>query len=97
MPSFLIIGDPLPDALLHSLRDMDHLSLLSHPDGEIKARVELASGALATRFSASPLHGDQTATQERLVVKDLHQTRSCFSFEIRQVVSVSQKTHLPSI
>ena len=62
MPSFLIVGYPLTDRLFHSVRDMDHLSFLAHPDGEIKARVKFASGAPATRFSAGPLHGDQTAT-----------------------------------
>jgi hypothetical protein len=90
-PSLLIISHPLTDALLHSLRDMDHLSLLSHPEGEIKAGMEFASRALATRLSTLPMHRDQTATQERLFMKDLGETGTCFSFGIRQGVSVVQE------
>jgi hypothetical protein len=41
---------------------MDHLSLLSHPEGEIKAGMEFASRALATRLSTLPMHEDQAAT-----------------------------------
>ena len=52
---------------------MDHLSLLSHSDGEIEAGVKLASGALASQFPTGPLHSDQTAAKERLLMKDLGQ------------------------
>jgi hypothetical protein len=61
---------------------MDHLSLPSHPEGKVKTRVKLASGALAARLAAGPPHGDQTATEERLFVKDLGQTRPSPSFWI---------------
>jgi hypothetical protein len=71
VPSFLVIGNPLTDRLLHGLRDMDHLSLPSHPQGKVKTRMKLASGALAARLAAAPLHADQAATEERLLVKDL--------------------------
>ncbi len=59
------------DRLFHGLRDMDHLALLSHPEGQIKARVKLAPGAFATGLSTRPLHGDETAAEKRLIVKDL--------------------------
>jgi hypothetical protein len=70
---------------------MDHLSLSSHPYGEIKAGVEFASRALATRFSAGPLHGDQAATEERLLVEYLGEAGAGFAFGIRQVVSGAHK------
>jgi hypothetical protein len=37
---------------------MDHLSLPSYPEGKVKTRVKLASGALAARLAAGPLHRD---------------------------------------
>jgi len=73
VPSFLIIGDPLTDCLFHGLRDMEHLSLPSYPEGKVKTSVKLASGAFAARLTTSPLHGDDAATEERLLVKDLGQ------------------------
>jgi hypothetical protein len=50
---------------------MDHLALLSHPEGQIKARMKLAPGAFATGLSTGPLHGDEAAAEKRLIVKDL--------------------------
>jgi len=50
---------------------MDHLSLPSHPEGEIKTWMKLASGAFAAGLAAGSLHRDQTATEERLLVKNL--------------------------
>jgi hypothetical protein len=50
---------------------MDHLSLPSHPEGEIKTRMKLASGALAAGLSTGSLHADQAAAEEGLIVKDL--------------------------
>jgi hypothetical protein len=52
---------------------MDHLSLFSHPEGQIKARMKLAPGALAARLSTGALHGDEAAAEERLIMKDLGQ------------------------
>jgi hypothetical protein len=37
---------------------MDHLSLPSHPEGEIKTWMKLASGAFAAGLAAGSLHGD---------------------------------------
>lgn len=37
VPSFLVIGNPLTDRLLHGLGDMDHLSLSADPKGQVKA------------------------------------------------------------
>ena len=82
VPSFLIIGNPLTDRLLHGLRDMDHLSLPSDPEGQVKARMKFAAGALAAGFPAGPLHGNQTATEEGLFVKNLGQTGTGPSFGI---------------
>jgi hypothetical protein len=62
---------------------MDHLSLASDPQGEVKAWVKLATGALATGLSAGPLHGDETATEEGVSMKDLGETGSSPSFGIR--------------
>ena len=87
MPSFLIIGNPLTDRLFHGLRDMDHLSLFSYPEGQIKARMKLASGALAAGLPTGPLHGDEAAAEEGLIVKDLGETGPSPTFRIGQVAS----------
>jgi hypothetical protein len=50
---------------------MDHLSFFSYPQGQIKARMKLASGALAAGLSTGSLHGDEAAAEEGLIVKDL--------------------------
>jgi len=61
VPSFQIIGNPSTDWLLHGLRDMDHLSLSTHPQGQVKAGMKLASVALAAGLSAGSLHRDEAA------------------------------------
>jgi hypothetical protein len=61
---------------------MDHLSLPSHPQGKVKTRMKLASGALAARLPAGPLHGDQATTEERLFVKELGESGPGPSFWI---------------
>jgi hypothetical protein len=66
---------------------MDHLSLPSHPQGKVKTRMKLASAALAARLTAAPLHADQAATEERLLVKDLGQAGPSPTFRIGQVAS----------
>jgi hypothetical protein len=66
---------------------MDHLSLLSHPEGQIKARMKFTAGALAARLSTGALHGDEAATEEGLFVKDLGETGSSPTFRIGQVAS----------
>jgi hypothetical protein len=87
MPSFLIVGNPLTDRLFHGLRDMDHLSLFSDSKGQIKAGMKLASGALAAGLSASPLHGDEAAAEEGLVVKDLGEAGPGATFRVGQMAS----------
>ena len=52
---------------------MDHLSLSAHPDGQVKGRMKLALGALATRFSAGSFHRNEAAEDQGLIVKDLGQ------------------------
>jgi hypothetical protein len=89
-PSFLVIGHPLTDRLLHGLRDMDHLSPSGHPEGQVKAGMKLAPGALAAGFSASPLHRDEAAEDKGLFVKDLGEAGTNPPFQIGQVVS---RTH----
>jgi hypothetical protein len=69
---------------------MDHLSFFAHPQGQIKARVKFASGALAAGLPTSPLHGDEAAAEEGLFVKDLGETGSSPTFRIGQVAS---RTH----
>jgi hypothetical protein len=40
---------------------MDHLSLSTHPQGQVKAGMKLASVALAAGLSAGSLHRDEAA------------------------------------
>jgi hypothetical protein len=95
LPSFLIIGNPLTNRLLHALRDMDHLPLLSHPEGQIKTGMRLASGALAARLPTGPLHRHEAAAEEGLFVKDLGKTGSSPTFRIWQVASGTHKDSPP--
>jgi len=76
---------------------MDHLSLPSHPQGKIKTWVEFASGAFAARLTAAPLHGDEAATEEGLLVKDLGESGTGSSFWIGQMASGTHRYHLLSI
>jgi hypothetical protein len=61
---------------------MDHLSLPSHPEGKVKTRVKIASGALTAGLATDPLHGNEAATEERLFVKELGESGPCPSFWI---------------
>jgi hypothetical protein len=76
---------------------MDHLSLFSYPEGQIKAWMKLASGALAARLPAGTLHGDEAATEEGLVVKDLGETGSNPPFRVGQVASGTHREYLLSL
>jgi hypothetical protein len=93
-PSFLVIGNPLTDWLLHGLRDMDHLSLSAHPQGHVKAGMKFAPGALAARFSAGSLHRDQAAKDKGVFVKDLGETGASSPFRIGQMVSWAHRDSL---
>jgi hypothetical protein len=66
---------------------MDHLSLFSDSQGQIKAGMELASGALAAGLSAGSLHRDEAAQDKGLFVKDLSEARASPPFRIGQVAS----------
>jgi hypothetical protein len=66
---------------------MDHLSLVSYSQGQIKAGMKLASGALATRLPTGALHRDEATAEEGLIVKDLGQTGPSPTFWIGQVAS----------
>jgi hypothetical protein len=50
---------------------MDHLALSSHPQGEIEARVEFATGAFTAGFTADAGHRDQAADEKRFLVEEL--------------------------
>jgi hypothetical protein len=50
---------------------MDHLSFSTHPEGQVKAGMKLAPGALAAGFSTGSLHRDEAAQEKGLIVKDL--------------------------
>jgi len=76
---------------------MDHLSLPTHPQGKIKTWVEFASGAFTARFTADPLHGDEAATEEGLLVKDLGESGTGSSFWIREMASGTHRDHLLSV
>ena len=69
---------------------MDHLSFFSYPEGQIKAGMKLASGALAAGLSTGALHGNQAAAEKGLVVKDLGEAGPSPTFRIGQVAS---RTH----
>ncbi len=74
---------------------MDHLSLFSDPEGQIKARMKFPPGALADGLSTSPLHRDEAAAEEGLFVKDLGETGSRPTFRVRQVASRAHKGSPP--
>jgi hypothetical protein len=75
---------------------MDHLSLFSHPESQVKARMKLASGALAAGLPTGALHGDQAAAEEGLLVKDLGETGSSPALRIGQMASGTHRDHLLS-
>jgi hypothetical protein len=57
--------------------------------------MKLASGALATGLSTSPLHGDEAAAEEGLFVKDLGETGPSPTFRIGQVASWAHENSPP--
>jgi hypothetical protein len=61
---------------------MDHLSLSSNSEGQIKAWMKLAPATLAAGLPTGALHGDEAAAEERLLVKDLGETGSSPTFGI---------------
>ena len=73
---------------------MDHLSLFSDPESQIKTGVKFASGTLAARLPAGALHGHEAAAEQGLIVKDLSETGPRPPFQIRQVASRTHKDHL---
>jgi hypothetical protein len=74
---------------------MDHLSLFSYSESQIKTRMKLAPGALAAGLPTGPLHGDEAATEERLFVKDLGEAGSSPTFLIWQVASRAHEASPP--
>jgi hypothetical protein len=74
---------------------MDHLSLFSYPEGQIKARMKLAPGTLAAGLPTGALHGDEAAAEEGLLVKDLGQAGSSPTFRIGQVASRAHEESPP--
>jgi hypothetical protein len=74
---------------------MDHLSLSSHPEGQIKTRMKFTPGALAAGLPAGALHGDQATAEEGLFVKDLGETGSSPTFPIGQVASRAHEASPP--
>jgi hypothetical protein len=73
---------------------MDHLSFSSYPEGQVKARMKLAPGALAARLSTGALHGDEAPTEEGLFMKDLSEPGAGPSFWIGQMASGTHRDHL---
>lgn len=88
------MSDPLTNVLFHGVWDMDHLSLPFDPEGQVEAWMELTAGTLAAGLSAGPLHGNQTATEEGLFVKDLGETGTSPSFGIGELASGTHRDHL---
>jgi hypothetical protein len=66
---------------------MDHLSLFSYSQGQIKTGMKLASGALAAGLPAGALHGDEATAEEGLIVKDLGETGPRPTFRVGQMAS----------
>jgi hypothetical protein len=66
---------------------MDHLSLFSYSQSQIKTWMKLAPGALAAGLSTGALHGHQAAAEKGLVVKDLGETGPSPTLRIGQVAS----------
>jgi hypothetical protein len=50
---------------------MNHLSLFSYPESQIKAWMKFAAVTLAAGLSAGSLHRDKAAQDKGLFVKDL--------------------------
>ncbi len=90
VPSFLIIGNPLADRLFHTLRDMNHLSLFTYSEGQIKAWMKLTAVTLAAGLSTGSLHRDEAAQHKGFFVKDLAEAGASPPFRIGQTVS---RTH----
>ena len=57
--------------------------------------MKLASGALAAGFSAGAVHGDEAATEEGLIVKDLGETGPGPTFGVGQMTSRTHKESPP--
>jgi hypothetical protein len=74
---------------------MDHLSLFSYSQGQIKAGMKFASGTLAAGFPTGALHRDEAAAEEGLIVKDLGETGSRPTFWVGQVASRAHKSSPP--
>jgi hypothetical protein len=75
---------------------MDHLSLFSYSESQIKTRMKFTPGALAAGLPTGALHGDQATAEERLFVKDLGETGSSPTFPIGQVASRAHEESPPS-
>jgi hypothetical protein len=74
---------------------MDHLSLFSDSQGQIKTGMKLAPGALAAGLPTGALHRDEATAEERLFVKDLSETGPGPTFGIGQVASSTHKGSPP--
>ena len=74
---------------------MDHLSLFSYSQGQIKAGMKLASVALTAGLPTGTLHGDEAAAEKGLIVKDLGETGSRPTFWVGQVASRAHKGSPP--
>jgi len=79
---------------LQKLGDMDHLSLLSHLQGQIKPGVEFPSAASASGLATDSGHGDQRADEQGLLVEELGQARSGPAFLDRQIATVTHDSLL---
>jgi len=59
---------------------MDHLSLFSHPEGQIKPGVEFPSAAFASGLATDPGHGDQRADEQGPLVEELGEAGAGLAF-----------------
>ena len=73
---------------------MDHLSFLSHPQGQIKPGVEFPSAAFASGLATDSGHGDETADEERLLVEQFGQAGARLAFLRGKVATVTHNRPL---
>jgi hypothetical protein len=74
---------------------MDHLSLFSYTESQIKAWMKLAPGALAARLATGALHGHEATTEEGLIVEDLGEAGTSPSLSIGQMASRAHRGSPP--
>jgi hypothetical protein len=74
---------------------MDHLTTLSHTDGQVEPRVEFAPEAFTSRFATDAVHGDETTTEEGLLVEQFSELRAGETLAAWQMATNSHEESPP--